>query len=133
MSRKLLGPAHPRTLMVQSNLGELLRQKGELGAALELLEEAVELYSKTPGADRLLVAGCRSNHGAVLTELRRFEEAGRELLAAYSAFEEAVGRDHNATREAAMRLERLGKLWGDPAFAASVRELMGRGDRPGRP
>lgn len=45
MARRLLGPAHPRTLMIQANLGELLRQKGEPAAALKVLEEAAELYS----------------------------------------------------------------------------------------
>jgi predicted component of viral defense system (DUF524 family) len=111
--------------MTQTNLGNLLSEKGELGPALRLLEEVKELHSKTPAADPSILAICRSNLGAVLTELRRFEEGARELLVAYAALEDSMGRDHEATREAATRLEHLAKLWRNPVFCARVRELVG--------
>jgi len=125
MNRKILGPAHPLTLVIQMNLADLLREKGELGPALQLLREAAGLYSKTLPADHQLVGVCRSNLGAVLTEMRRFDEAGRELVAAYTALEK-LGRDHEQTREAAARLERLGRLWPDAAFRVRVGDLLGR-------
>jgi tetratricopeptide (TPR) repeat protein len=125
IKRKVLGPVHPSTLQTQTNLGELLRERGELEPARELLQEAVELFLKTPAADPAYLANCRLNLGAVLVELRRFEEAAPELLAAYLALEKAGGRDHRLTRDAAAWLERLAARWPDAAFRARVKELLG--------
>jgi serine/threonine-protein kinase len=124
MKRKLLGPAHPVTLMTQANLGALLRAKGELEPALGLLQEAADLHAKTAEPDHYLAANCRMNLGSVLMDLRRFEEAGRELLAAYAALRKSMGRDHELTRETATRLEELEKRRGDAAFSARVREIL---------
>jgi serine/threonine-protein kinase len=125
IKRKVLGPVHPSTLQTQTNLGELLRERGELEPARELLQEAVELFLKTPAADPAYLANCRLNLGAVLVELRRFEEAAPELLAAYLALEKAGGRDHRLTRDAGSWLERLAGRWPDAAFRARVKELLG--------
>jgi serine/threonine-protein kinase len=124
--RKLHGPTHPSALMTQANLGELLREKGDFVPALEVLQEAAELYAKTLPGDHREAAVCRSGLGAVLTELGRFQEADRELVAAYAVLKTAEGRDHEHTRETANRLERLAKLWRNPAFSARVRELLGK-------
>ena len=49
MQRETLGNRHPDTLNTISNLGLLLKDKGDLAAAEPLLREAVEVQRETLG------------------------------------------------------------------------------------
>ena len=73
-SRETVGSRHPDTLGSISNLGQLLRAKGDLAAAELLFREVLEVRRETIGSRHPHTLSSMTN----LLEVRR--EVGREAL-----------------------------------------------------
>ncbi|MEQ8766268.1 MAG: tetratricopeptide repeat protein [Planctomycetota bacterium] len=107
----LLGDDAPDTASVQLLLASILKQEGQLEEAEGLYRSGVEvLTAKTPTTWETQQA--RSRFGALLIQLRHFEEAEQQLLAAQEGLVALVGPKHASSRQAIDNLIALYEIWG---------------------
>jgi hypothetical protein len=108
---RVLGPEHPSTLLTASNLGDLLREKGDHRAALALL---LPLESS---ARKVFVGGNSFRLGVLLSRIAKAEMATGErsrldsarirLLEAHDISNAASGAAHKETLDMAQTLVEL--------------------------
>jgi len=110
---------YPGLYVVKGNIGELLTRKGEAGAAEPILAEALEMGLKTSGENNQDVAKIRGKYGACLIQLRQYDKAEKQLLAALPVLEKSLGLEDGATQRVIQSLRELYEAWGKPEKAAS--------------
>lgn len=125
MMRATVGETHPESVNSLTSLASVVWQEGRREEAGALLKQALGLYAGMKSPNPFYVAVCQSQYGALLTELRRYEEARDVLASAYKTFLATAGPESGQTKEAAQRLSELGKAWHDPVFDSSLREILG--------
>ena len=100
ISERHFEPGHPRIATSQSNLGEVLRNLGQLEAARDLLRMALESDEKSFEPGHPKIATRQTNLAAVLRDLGELEVA-RDLAAqAYRSFLNKFGPGHPYTKTA---------------------------------
>jgi tetratricopeptide (TPR) repeat protein len=87
-------PARLGQAVAESRLGDVLRQLGELPAARENLERALEIAERVRGPEHLDVAAIRSQLGDVLQELGDLAGARAQYERALGITEAALGSEH---------------------------------------
>jgi tetratricopeptide (TPR) repeat protein len=107
-----------------NNLGEVLRQLGDLRGARAKLARAIELGERTLGPDHPNLVAPHSNLGEVLRQLEDLPGARAELIRAIGLGERALGPDHPA--DFAMLLYRLGTLEEDIGDLQSAQASLTR-------
>ena len=88
-------------------LGMSYLAQGEVGQAAAALEECLELRKRTLSKNHWLIATTNSIYGECLMRLNRKDEGKRLLIESYEFLENAFGTEHEHTRKAFERLERL--------------------------
>jgi tetratricopeptide (TPR) repeat protein len=109
ISERHFVPGHPRVASSQSNLGEVLRNLGELEEARDLLRKALESDAKSfePGHPKIAIR--QSNLAVVLQNLGKLEEALTLAGRAYSSLLDKLGPEHPYTKTAKINWECLSK------------------------
>ncbi|MGE3108468.1 MAG: tetratricopeptide repeat protein [Phycisphaerales bacterium] len=120
--RRASGGKDPETWTSMNNLAMLQHSRGELEEARALYVELLDLCGQSLPADHYYVAIFRNNYGDCLTDLRRFDDAERELLSSTEVLEKSLGAGHARTIKAYGRLRRLYEAWGKEADAARYEE-----------
>ncbi|MCZ6601900.1 MAG: tetratricopeptide repeat protein, partial [Planctomycetota bacterium] len=122
--RRTLGETHPDTLVSMNNLGRLLRITGDLAEADRLLAGAVRLATESLPQGDWRTAVFRSNYGACLTKMERFEEAERQLLASHAVLRPLLASDNRFVLKVLQRLVELYTAWGNPEKAKEYEALL---------
>ncbi|MBL8747213.1 MAG: serine/threonine protein kinase [Phycisphaerae bacterium] len=116
--RRTSGMAHPETFTPLNNLASILQRKGNLSESQRLFDELVRGAEAALTSDHYLTAVFKSNYGDCLREMKRFEEAEAQLLAAQATLSEKLGAGHARTVKNAGRLRKLYEEWGKSDKAA---------------
>jgi len=106
---------------VLNNTGLTLMNKAEYEEALPYLQESIDVYDTLSGGDPANAANARSNHGACLTELGRYQEAEDALRAAFPVLQAERGNEHTWTARTKDRLFALYGAWGKADKAAEYK------------
>ncbi|MCZ6690949.1 MAG: tetratricopeptide repeat protein [Planctomycetota bacterium] len=122
-NRRKDDPRGVRTLESMSVMGAVLRGRGSLEEAEQVGREAVEIAKETLAPGNRRNGDFRSNYGATLTALKRYEEAERHLLEGYEGLRDVIG-GHPRTRKALNRLIDLYTAWEKPEKAKEYRALL---------
>ncbi|HET6203665.1 MAG TPA: serine/threonine-protein kinase [Planctomycetota bacterium] len=128
--RNTLGEEDRQTLNTIDTLGVVLRMEGKVEEAESLLRCAVATSRRTSGEGDAGTAAFRCHLGECLADLRCFDEAEAELLAAHAALVAAQGPRHETTRAAIVALVRLYDEWEKPDKAAGWRARRENPDLP---
>ncbi|MCG3126993.1 MAG: Serine/threonine-protein kinase PknD [Phycisphaerae bacterium] len=91
--RRTQGEDHVDTLRSKSVIATLLGKLGRPEEAEQLAAEAVSGARRSLPADHVGIGIYLANHGKLLTELRRFDDAEGDLLEACDILETKLGRD----------------------------------------
>jgi tetratricopeptide (TPR) repeat protein len=98
------GPEHPDMAAIYHNLAGLAHARGDFAAAEPLARRSVEIREAACGHDHLAAILDRAGLGAILSDLRRDEEAAVILEGVLRDLESTVGSAH---REYAVTLNNL--------------------------
>ena len=104
MRRRLLGDDHPRVAASLSNLAAIWAEQGDYARAEPSLREALDMRIRLQGPDVWWTGDTRCHLGYCLMGLGRYDEAERELLAAWRLLVDGLGQDHFRTQRAVERL-----------------------------
>jgi tetratricopeptide (TPR) repeat protein len=115
---------HAWLSMSLGNLGELLTAKGAYANAEATYAEALDLGIKAFGEKNQDVAKIRSKYSVCLVNLRKFDEAEKQLLIALPILRDTAGDKDEMTQKAIRRLIELYREWGKPDQAAKYRALL---------
>ncbi len=97
-TERIHGPNHPSTLAAYHGLSGVRRRLGKLAAALELSSQAVSRARKHLAAGHWYVGAFLTNHGQVLADLKRNDEAADALNEAIRIIQTAFGVNHARTQ-----------------------------------
>jgi tetratricopeptide (TPR) repeat protein len=86
LSRKVLGPEHPDTLITMNSLAQFYLAAGRRDEALKLLEEALALYRKAFGPEHPGTLKALHHHADGLRALNRLDEAEAEARQAMDLY-----------------------------------------------
>lgn len=114
-SLRTYGPEAFQTIVAESNLSLLLRDAGQLDSALEHARHAANQADATLG-DNPVRAIFHKELATILTRLKRWPEAERELSAAWHTFSTAkgYGPEHPRAQEVVAACVDLYRDWGKP-------------------
>ena len=106
-------PNHSTARAVQE-LGDLLRQRGELGEAAEWIARSLELFEAVLGPDSVEVAETRGILGSIRSRVGELESAGPLLRGGVEQLTALVGARHPKTlmarKDLGLHLYRCGRL-----------------------
>ncbi len=122
--RRASGGKDPETWSPMNNLAMLYQARGRYAEASTLYEELLGLCAQSLPADHYYVAIFRNNYGDCLTDLKRYEEAERELVGSHGVLERSFGAKHTRTQKGIVRLKRLYEGWGKPEEAGRWGERL---------
>ena len=114
----------PYLAVTMGNLGEVLTRKGDPAAAEPILEEALAKGLKAFGDQNQDVAKLRVKYGACLIELKKFDQAEEEFLAAFPVLRDSLGAQSEAAQAVIGRLVDLYEAWGKEEGALKYRALV---------
>lgn len=117
--RRKYSDEHPKVALALGNLGAALLTDGHPDQAEPLLRQSVDMYVRVSGPITFSAGNVRSHLGACLTDLRRFQEAERELLEAQSVLEQRAAPGHERIIRNLRRLVQLYEAWNRVAPAAA--------------
>ncbi len=129
MNRTVRGADHPRYGLILSYLALTAAARGDDALAEQRFRDALAVQDEALPEDHDEPALTRSNLGALLTRLGRWEEAEPLLLRAYTVLENTYGGEDERVRTAAERLATLYEAWGRPDEAARYHALAEAGQR----
>jgi tetratricopeptide (TPR) repeat protein len=138
MDEHIHDPDHPTVAQDATNLGFLLKNKGDLQDARPYFERALKINLQAYGADDPRVATSRNNLGIILKDLGCLKQAQREFKRALKINENKYGAEH---LEVVVILNNLGYLLKDQGDldgaqmyferALQIKEAEQGGDRRG--
>lgn len=111
----------PETWITMNNLATLLQKRGKLEEADGIFRNVMSLSAPLADSVPHLVAIFRNNHGDCLVDMKRYEDAEKELLASLPVLEAKFGAEHARVAKAKGRLVRLYEAWERPDDAAKYR------------
>jgi len=109
---------HPALFVIMANLGDLISKKGDAVAAESILAEAVASGLKNMGDQNQDVAKARGKYGACLTQLKKYDSAEVQFLAALPILDNSLGPKDRATQQVIRNLVELYENWGKPEKAS---------------
>ncbi len=115
---------HPGLAITLGGLGATVIAKGDTQAAEPILAEALQVGLRHFGEKNQDVAKIRSRYGLCLVQLKRFDEAERQLQAALPILRDSLGQDNEVTQKALNHLVTLYTAWGKPEKAAQYRSTI---------
>ncbi|TJY59450.1 tetratricopeptide repeat protein [Sinimarinibacterium sp. CAU 1509] len=124
--RMLLAPSAALAALL-SNYGKLMLQKGDPGAALPLLEEAVELAQRYAGDKSPHLIAALSGLGDAYTRIGRLDQANATLNRAQELALSATGPAHPLALMVGVAQVRLDAARGDTAAAATRLDQVEQG------
>jgi non-specific serine/threonine protein kinase/serine/threonine-protein kinase len=95
--RRVLGPEHPDTLAVMSNLGSTLHYEARYAEAAQLERETFEMQRRVLGPQHRDTMGSMNNMAFTLEHLRRYPEAERIYREALEIQRRVLGPNHPDT------------------------------------
>ena len=124
-----VGRVHPKRdrracPIVLGNLGELITRKGDPAAAEPIFVDALANGLRVFGDQNQDVAKLRSKYGSCLIQLKKFDQAEGELLAALPVLRDSLGGQNDATQTLIGRLVELYEAWGKEEEALKYRALL---------
>jgi serine/threonine protein kinase/TolA-binding protein len=119
--RKNLLPSHPDTATSLELQGRRAMEMSNPKDAEEPLREALRIREKSLVRDCWLTAQTKSELAGVLTELKKYDEAERVLLAAYDTLEQSSSAPPAYIEDARKRIVELYEKRGNSAKAAEWR------------
>jgi tRNA A-37 threonylcarbamoyl transferase component Bud32/tetratricopeptide (TPR) repeat protein len=119
-----LGPSAPETAAAQGQLALLLKAQGDPEGAERLLCTAVESLTRHPEREAGSLGIVLGNHGLVLDELGRVDEARNSLGRAVADLELELGPDHPETLAAGNNLAVVERRAGRPAEALARMQAL---------
>ena len=122
--RKASGGKDPETWSAINNLAMILQQKKEHAESESLFKELLSLCEANLPADHYYTAMFRDNYGNLLRELRRNDEAERELLASRKVMEKVFPAEHPRMVRNAERLVSLYEQMGQPDKARALENMI---------
>jgi tetratricopeptide (TPR) repeat protein len=125
MMRATVGATHPESLNSLCDLATTVGLQGRREEAVGLFRQAQGYYAAMKSPNPFYMATCQSDHGALLTELGRYQEARDVLTSAYRTLLATAGPGSAQTKAAAGHLTELGKAWHSPTFDSELRDLLG--------
>ena len=114
----------PELPIVLGNLGELITRKGDPAAAEPIFVDALANGLRVFGDQNQDVAKLRSKYGSCLIQLKKFDQAEGELLAALPVLRDSLGGQNDATQTLIGRLVELYEAWGKEEEALKYRALL---------
>ncbi len=117
MRRKLFGDASPSVAMNLHDLAVLSYLEGRYTEAEKTERQAIDIFQKAFEPDHWRIQRSRSQLGACLTKLKRYQEAEEQLLPAYAGLKATRGEKNDFTRTAVSHLIQLYRSWGKPERA----------------
>lgn len=99
-------------------------RSSDLTRAEEIFAESLARIQERLPEDHWMIGAARLNHGSVLMDLGRLEEAEGELLAGFDLLDAALDPDHERRRAAIQRLISLYTLRKDSTEATYWREQL---------
>ncbi len=123
------GDEHHKVLVVKSHLGRIHLARGDFEQALHWTAQCAEAAPRLLPGGNWKIGFYREGLGLSLAGLERYEEAERELLAAYRILREGRGVENRYTRHAADALVELYAAWGRPGQSESDELSLGIDER----
>ncbi|MFE5031867.1 FxSxx-COOH system tetratricopeptide repeat protein [Streptomyces sp. NPDC056683] len=114
------GPDDTHTLLLRTQLGNVLRSQGRLVEAYELDADVLERFTRTRGAEYPATLAAAGNVGADLRALGRYQEARELDRNTYEAAYAEFGEDHQRTLMYANNLGMSEYLAGDRRAALEL-------------
>ncbi|MEW1773413.1 FxSxx-COOH system tetratricopeptide repeat protein [Streptomyces sp. NPDC086777] len=114
------GPDDTHTLLLSTQLGNVLRSQGRLIEAYELDADVLERFTRTRGAEYPATLAAAGNVGADLRALGRYQEARELDRTTYEAAYAEFGEDHQRTLMYANNLGMSEYLAGDRRAALEL-------------
>jgi Tfp pilus assembly protein PilF len=114
----------PELSIVMGNLGDLITRKGDPAAAESIFAEARTMGLRVFGDQNQDVAKLRSKYGGCLIQLKKYDQAEGELLAAFPVLRDSLGVQNEATQVVIARLIELYEAWGKEEKASQYRVLL---------
>jgi len=124
MRKKLLGDDHPSVAVCANNLGTALRDLGRLDESEQLHRQAIAIAETRGMKDSPELADYHAQLGACLTLQKRFEEAEKELLAAFAVLKPHVAKNDRRARTTVRNLANLYTAWDKPDQANAMKALL---------
>jgi serine/threonine protein kinase/Tfp pilus assembly protein PilF len=115
---------HPALFVIMANLGDLISKNGDAMAAESILTEAVAMGLKNMGDQNQDVAKARGKYGACLIQMKKYDRAEEELLAALPILENSLGPQDEGTQRVIRLLAELYKAWGKEDKARSYQARL---------
>jgi serine/threonine protein kinase/Flp pilus assembly protein TadD len=115
-----LGRDHPAVAVDLINLAGLVCRTGGTAEAVELARRAQQIFERHHGPSSWEAAQARVTGGRCLSQLGRFTEAERALLAGLRALQQTLGDTHWRVDSARVRLRDLYLAWGKPDRAQQL-------------
>jgi len=109
----------PWLYILQGNIGDLLMRKGDAVAGEPILADALKMGLLTSGDKNQDVAKVRGKYGACLTQLKKYDSAEVQLLAALPILDYSLGPKDRATQQVIRNLVELYESWGKPEKASA--------------
>ena len=119
----------PELSIIMGNLGELIAKKGDPAAAEPILADALATGLQVFGGQNQDVAKIRSKYRACLIQLRKFDKAEEELLAALPVLRDSLGAQNKTTQSIISRLVELYEAWGKKEEASKYRAFLSSQDK----
>lgn len=117
-------PDDPQTLMLRTQLGNVLRSQGRLREAYEIDLDAFERFKSTKGSDYAHTLAVAGNVGADLRALGRYQEARKLDRQTLEAAQRVLGDDHPRTLMYTNNLAMSEYLAGDRREALKLHERV---------
>ncbi len=120
---------HPWLFQIKGNLGDLITMKRDASAAEPVLAEALAMGLKNMGDQNQDVAKVRGKYGACLIQLKKYDKAEAQLLAALPILENSLGPHDEGTKRVLRLLVELYKAWGKKDKARIYQARLSSPDR----
>lgn len=124
---------HPWRSFAKANLGYLLSRKGEDKAADAVFAEALPAALEDFGEENQDLAKLRTKYGACLTNLGRYGDAEKQLLAALPVLEKSLGDKDEWTQRTIQELIRLYEVLGRETEARRYKAMRIPASGPSKP
>ncbi len=127
--REKEGDEHPMVATTLHGIALLKKERDDCKEALPLLVEAIEIVEKSLGRKDISYINFVVTYGECLTRLKRYKEAEKQLLSAYSVLKSRLDYGEWLKLKTLRSLVNLYEVWGKARKAAEYRVILEKMNR----